>query len=247
MLRLFLLLKRRWSIFLEVEGIIFENGDEVVIKSNLDFLTKEFYEKFIRNRPYVKLPKNLWAIKSENKYIIDRFDGVDCLVKDLEKKSILDPLTGCYNKKEITILLERFLKEFLRYSNPLSVLMGDIDHFKRVNDTYGHLAGDFVLKEVSKTIKSSIRDSDACGRFGGEEFLILLPNTKLIGAMKLAERIKENVKNKEFIFEHKKIKVTISIGITSASKSDSVFSLIERVDEALYEAKRKGRDRIEYR
>ena len=232
---------------MELKGIIIEEGDEVIIKSKLDFLNREFYEKFIKNRPYVKLSEDLWAIKSENKYLVDKFDGVDSLVKDLEKKSILDPLTGCYNKKEITILLERFLREFLRYSNPLSILMCDIDHFKRVNDTYGHLAGDFVLREVAKIIKNNIRQSDACGRFGGEEFLILLPNTKLIGAMKLAERIRNNIKNKDFIFEHKKIKVTISIGITSASKSDSVFSLIERVDEALYEAKRKGRDRVEYR
>jgi len=126
-------------------------------------------------------------------------------------------------------------------------MMLDIDHFKKINDTYGHLAGDFVLKEIAKIVKNLIRKSDICGRFGGEEFVILLPNTKLSGAMKLAERIRETIQNHTFDFNGKKINVTVSIGITSVGVNDSYESLISRADEALYEAKEKGRNRIEYR
>ena len=232
---------------MEVKGIIKLEGDKVVIKTSLPFLDENFFNKHIKNKPYAKIKENLWAIKSEDKYIIDTFDGVDFLVEELKKESIYDFLTKCYNKKEIELLLDRFLKESIRYDTPLSVMMLDIDFFKKVNDTYGHLAGDFVLKEVAKIIKNSIRQSDACGRFGGEEFLIILPNTKLNGAMKLAERIRKNIKNHKFIFNNIPISITVSIGITSASKKDTIFSLIERADEALYEAKKRGRDRVEYR
>ena len=235
---------------MEIKGVIEQRDGEVYIKSELPFLTKEYFEKNIKNKDYVKLIENneeYWAIRSGKKYIIDKFEGVDKLVENLQKAAIFDDLTGCYNKKEIEVLLEKFLKEALRYSTPLSIIMLDIDHFKKVNDTYGHLAGDFILKEIANVIKKSIRSSDACGRFGGEEFIILLPNTKLSGAMKLAERIRKNIENYEFVFRNKKIPITVSIGITSASKNDSVFSLIQRADEALYEAKNKGRNRIEYR
>lgn len=247
MLKHFQLQNGQWSIFLEIKGIIMLKEDDVEIESSLSFLTKDFFYTHIKDRPYVKLKDNLWAIKSGNKYLVDDFDGVDELVENLKKEVVYDFLTQCYNKKETEILVEKFLKESIRYNTPLSIMMLDIDHFKRINDTYGHLAGDYVLKEVAKTIKNSIRQSDICGRFGGEEFLIALPNTKLSGAMKLAERIRKTIEEGIFNFENYNIKVTLSIGITSASKSDSLFSLIERADEALYEAKKKGRNRIEYR
>ena len=229
---------------MEVKAIISEDGD---IKSDLDFLDKEYFEKNIKNKDFTKIEDKYWSIKSGNKYIIDEFDGIDTLKSNLEKKALYDPLTNCFNKKEIEFLAENFLKNYLRYNTPFSILMLDIDFFKKVNDTYGHLAGDYILKEVSNTIKETIRDSDVCGRFGGEEFLVLLPNTKMSGALKLAKRIRQTIENKKFEFENKKINITISIGLTSASKTDSVFSLIERADEGLYDAKKNGRNRVEYR
>ena len=235
---------------MEIKGIVIEDKDDVNIKTELPFLNKEYFEKNIKGKDYTKIKENnneYWAIKSDGKYIIDECNGIDKLVEDLKKEAVYDSLTGCYNKKEIEVLFEKFLEESLRYNTPLSIMMIDIDYFKKVNDTYGHLAGDFILKEVANIIKNTIRSSDICGRFGGEEFLILLPNTKLSGAMKLAERIRENIQNHKFVFNDKKITITVSIGITSASKNDSVFSLIERADEALYEAKNKGRNRVEYR
>ena len=235
---------------MDVKGIIKDFGDNIEIKTELPFLDKEYFEKNIKGKAYTKLKENneeYWAIKNNGEYIIDKFKGIDKLVEDLKKESVLDPLTKCYNKKGIELLTEKFLEEFLRYGFPLSVMMLDIDFFKKVNDKYGHLAGDYVLKEVANIIKNTIRKSDFCGRFGGEEFIIVLPNTKLSGAMRLAERIRENIQNHQFIFNNQKINITISIGITTASKSDSLFSLIQRADEALYEAKNKGRNRVEYR
>ena len=229
---------------MEVKAIISEDGD---IKSDLDFLDKEYFEKNIKNKDFTKIEDKYWSIKSGDKYIIDEFDGIDTLKSNLEKKALYDPLTNCFNKKEIEFLAENFLKNYLRYNTPFSILMLDIDFFKKINDTYGHLAGDYILKEVSNTIKKTIRDSDVCGRFGGEEFLVLLPNTKMSGALKLAERIRQSIENKKFEFENKQINITISIGLTSASKTDSVFSLIERADDGLYDAKRNGRNRVEYR
>lgn len=233
---------------MDVKGIITQKDGKVNIKSDLSFLDEEYFKNYIENKDYVKLEdENLWAIKSNDKYIIDDYNGIDKLVNDLKENSLKDPLTGCYNKKETESLLESFLKNFLRYKIPFSILMLDIDFFKKINDTYGHLAGDFVLKEISKIMKNIIRESDICGRFGGEEFIIGLPNTKISGAMKLAKRIKSSIEENEFQYNNTKIQVTVSIGVTSASKNDSIFSLIERADEALYEAKKKGRNRIEYR
>ena len=188
------------------------------------------------------------VFKEGNEYCISKSKCFLDYIKNLKENAILDPLTGVYNKRQILNFLEKFLANFVRYKkDPFSIMMLDIDYFKKINDTYGHLAGDFVLKEFVKIIKNKIRSSDILGRFGGEEFILILPNTKVSGALKLAMRIKDEVENYVFEYGKEKIKITTSIGITSVSLNDSVESLLERVDEALYDAKRKGRNRIEYR
>ena len=188
------------------------------------------------------------VVKEGNEYCISKSKCFLDYIKTLKENAMLDPLTGVYNKRQILNFLEKFLANFVRYKkDPFSIMMLDIDYFKKINDTYGHLAGDFVLKEFVKIIKNKIRSSDILGRFGGEEFILILPNTKVSGALKLAMRIKDEVENYVFEYGKEKIKITTSIGITSVSLNDSVESLLERVDEALYDAKRKGRNRIEYR
>ena len=210
-------------------------------------ISKDFFEENIKGKSCEEIEvenKKYWILKKENIYIIDEFV---CL-KELKINAIYDNLTNCYNKKEILEFLNKFLSMFLRYhTSPFSTIMFDIDYFKKINDTYGHIAGDFVLKELALLVKSLMRKSDLCGRFGGEEFILILPETKLVGAMKFASRLKDEVEKYEFVFNNKKIPITISIGITSVGLSDSVESLLSRVDGALYEAKRKGRNRIEYR
>ena len=185
-----------------------------------------------------------YTILKKNDYII--LDKLKCL-EEFKKQAFYDGLTGCFLKKQAEIILKKLIKSAIRYNQPLSILLFDIDFFKKINDTYGHLVGDYVLKELAKLVLSQIRESDICGRVGGEEFLIILPNTKLIGALKLAERLRLSVESYEFIYGGKKIPVTISIGITSLSKNDSFESLYERVDEALYLAKKSGRNRVEYK
>jgi len=166
----------------------------------------------------------------------------------LSKKEVLfDGLTKCYLKKEIEIFIEQALENFVRYKKEkFSVMMFDIDLFKKVNDTYGHLVGDYVLKELAAIVKKSLRKSDICGRFGGEEFLILLPNTRANGALKLATKLNKLVREHSFQYDSKTIPITISLGITSVSYSDSYHSIIQRCDEALYKAKENGRNRVEY-
>ena len=166
----------------------------------------------------------------------------------LSKKELLfDGLTKCYLKKEIEIFIEQALENFVRYKKEkFSVMMFDIDFFKKVNDTYGHLAGDYILKELATIVKKSLRKSDICGRFGGEEFLILLPNTKASGALKLATKLNKLVREHSFEHDNKTIPIKISLGITTVSHSDSYNSIVQRCDEALYKAKENGRDRVEY-
>ncbi len=183
-----------------------------------------------------------------NKIVLNRFECITDILKEYEEKAIYDPLTGCFNKGETQTFLKKLLANYIRYrKEPFSIIMIDVDFFKKINDTYGHLAGDYILKEIANIIKNNIRESDICGRFGGEEFIIILPNTKLAGAIKTAERLREAIEKHKFRFERKDIKVTASFGVTSSGINDSIESLISRADEALYEAKRKGRNRVEFK
>ncbi len=125
--------------------------------------------------------------------------------------------------------------------------MFDIDHFKRVNDVHGHLAGDFVLKEIARIIQQRIRRDEIFARYGGEEFAIILPETPLEGAVSLAETLRQKVEENVFAFQADTIKVTISVGAAQLNDSDKTANdLIKRADELLYQAKRGGRNRVCY-
>jgi diguanylate cyclase (GGDEF)-like protein len=142
--------------------------------------------------------------------------------------------------------MSRFEEEFKkarRLRNILGCIMIDIDHFKSINDKYGHVTGDKVLREISLRLRNSIRSYDVLGRYGGEEFLIVLPDTDFENAKNLAERIRKNIKEKLIA----DLQVTISLGITSIQEKDETINdIINRADEALYKAKNSGRDRVEW-
>lgn len=166
--------------------------------------------------------------------------------KELYKMAVIDALTGAYNKKYFE---ERFKEEFsycLRSSVPLSLLMFDIDHFKQVNDTYGHPAGDFVLKHLSTLTRSVLRGEDIYCRFGGEEFIILLKGAHEAGAAILAERLRRLVESGHFEFEGKTIKVTISIGVATLNGRNFTnhADMLKLVDAFLYQSKNGGRNRV---
>ena len=163
--------------------------------------------------------------------------------QQIERIAITDELTGLYNRRHI---LGRFSEEFeksARLKTHLSCIIADIDHFKDVNDRYGHLKGDGVLKDVGRLLKSTARAYDIAGRYGGEEFLIILPATSLEQAWNYGERIRMQVK--ETMMDD--VQVTISMGVTGIQAGDaSIDDLIRRADDALYRAKDAGRDRVDW-
>jgi len=165
--------------------------------------------------------------------------------KLLEELATIDSLTGIYNRRHFMAQAEGEWGRFQRYHRPLSMLMVDIDHFKSVNDRYGHAVGDEAIKFVALACKQDLRGSDMVGRIGGEEFALLLPETDQARASIVAERIRERVAA-QFLSTHKiQFKVTISVGVAEATASMSgVDALLRSADLALYQAKEAGRDRV---
>ncbi len=165
--------------------------------------------------------------------------------KELQKISITDGLTGLYNRKHIMELFSREIVRAIRYKHPLAVLIVDIDHFKKINDTYGHLTGDAVIRQLAGTFTRSVRDCDYVGRYGGEEFLIILPDSGVQSGLGAAERIRQNVSELRISREDKALSVTVSVGVAGyPDYGEDMESIINKADAALYRAKEKGRNRV---
>jgi len=166
------------------------------------------------------------------------------LYKQAVEKAYRDPLTGVNNRAALDNALKQEINLAKRHENPLSIVMFDIDKFKRINDTYGHITGDAVLKRIAETMTESARGSDIIYRYGGEEFIILLRNTEEAGATLLAERIRQAIESIIFKYDKFDIRVSTSAGLTTLIPSDDLNSLLGRCDEALYKAKEQGRNRV---
>jgi len=154
-----------------------------------------------------------------------------------------DPLTGLYNRRA----MDHHLNELWAapIDGPLAILMLDIDYFKRINDNYGHLTGDHALCQVAATLCRCIRSEDCAFRYGGEEFLVLLPNTSLDGAISLAESIRGRIEALHLTFPRNwRVPITVSVGVATRKDQDDPVSLFERADRALYEAKHRGRNQV---
>lgn len=160
--------------------------------------------------------------------------------------SLHDPLTGALRKEHTHTEVEKNLYNFVQSSAPFCLVFIDLDHFKNINDTYGHSTGDEVLSEASRRIKNALRENDSLIRYGGDEFLAILGHSSLSAGIKVAERIISSISTLPIVVNDKKLNMTVSIGITTPERSDTTMSLIDRADEALYKAKRNGRNRIEY-
>jgi len=170
----------------------------------------------------------------------------EALQRSLYHSAVRDGLTGLYNKR---FLIERFEQEFAyatRHDRPLSVLVFDLDHFKAVNDNFGHAAGDAMLQAVANLVRESIRHEDVLGRFGGEEFVLLMRETLLETGIAVAERIRRDVACLVVPHEGQEVQVTTSIGVSSSTEHgvESAMDLFIRADRRLYEAKEAGRNRI---
>ena len=163
---------------------------------------------------------------------------------EIERMAITDGLTGLFNHRNFQERLTDEFRRFERFSSPLSLLLIDIDFFKKINDSFGHPAGDEVLRGVSRIIRDTIRNVDIPARYGGEEFAALLPGTNQEGALKMAERLREIIAEKRFRIEEKELRVSVSIGTaTSPHDAGTKEELVEKADKALYYAKKNGRNR----
>lgn len=166
-------------------------------------------------------------------------------IDGLKRAAAVDPLTGCYNRREFEIQLKRCISTAVRQGHPLSLIMFDLDHFKKVNDRYGHPAGDAVLSRVAETVQAGMRKGDILARYGGEEFMAILPGTARNRAIELAERLRRKISGQVISHEGRRIRVTASFGIAELARSDpGMTPLVVAADAMLYRAKLNGRNRI---
>lgn len=187
--------------------------------------------------PFLRQVANQAHIVMENSRLFER-------VRNL---SIRDSLTDLYNHRHTMALVANEFERVGRYQEGVSLLMLDIDHFKRVNDEYGHPVGDVVIREISHLLRDTVRTVDAVGRYGGEEFLIILPHTTYEDGLGTAERIRRRIEEHAFKSGDKSLKVTVSVGVAAypTATVDSPVALVREADTALYRAKEKGRNRVE--
>ena len=160
----------------------------------------------------------------------------------LEQISRTDPLTKISNRRDMIEKIEHEKKRFARNGKPFVLIMIDIDNFKLVNDKYGHDAGDFILESIAHLMQASVRKQDIVGRWGGEEFLLLLPETDIVGGEALAEKIRKSVEETPYIFSNKKIPVTITLGVSVYDRLMELETTIKSADKAMYEGKNKGKN-----
>lgn len=204
----------------------------------IDYIRKPLHkaELLLRVGNQLKLNKAYAGLRKSNDELLEAYALLQQLVT-------VDPLTGLENRRSLMDFTESQLKLAQRYKSFFSIMLIDLDYFKKINDTYGHLVGDEILKNIAKILKDILRNVDHIGRFGGEEFIVILPDTNLKNAVVVAEKVREEIA----IFLHKIgdyiIKTTVSIGIASYnSLDDDVNQIIKRADQALYKAKSSGRN-----
>lgn len=201
---------------------------------------------------YDYLPKSKLSAKPLSRIIsnsLEKFrlkQEVKQAVNKMAEMSIIDELTGLHNRRYLMEALERESERAGRYQADLTVGILDLDHFKKINDTHGHPAGDKVLKTVADLLKGNVRNNDIACRYGGEEFAILFPNTSMDNAKRMCERFRRQVENFSIPYDHSEIRVTVSIGIAKFSTEGihSAESVLKVADQALYEAKSNGRNCI---
>ena len=235
------------------EKIAISNNELQKLNSIDDFLSKKefdfYYEDILIGKLCLFSRENLrWnkmrfmqTVKSE----LDLFLRLKYLYTKTCYLSITDELTQLYTRRHLKSVLAQEFERAKRYGTIVTIAMIDIDNFKSVNDKYGHLAGDYILKEVSKIFINTLRKTDFVYRYGGEEICILMPETLVEKAFIPLERLRKTIENRDFVFEGKKIKVTVSIGASTYGKEmRDPNELIERADAVLYKAKKSGKNKV---
>ena len=220
--------------------ILAGGGDErlavdAMKKGAADYIPKSFLtaEHFIHALVHAR---QTWNLMKEKEH----------LQEELARMAIYDYLTEVLTRRALMELLEAEIQRTTRYERDLSVMIVDIDHFKRVNDSYGHIVGDAVLRKVAQVLRKAVRRSDTVGRYGGEEFVIILPETPLEKALMLAEKLRKQIAAAAVKHEGQKLNaVTVSIGVAQYDEDSSVDHLINRSDQWLYKAKENGRNQVQ--
>ncbi|HEX8687094.1 MAG TPA: diguanylate cyclase [Pyrinomonadaceae bacterium] len=205
-----------------------------------DYISKPFSSDELLARVRVAI-----RLKRERDRLRQRAEELRRSAEAASEMSMTDALTGLLNRYGLHRALQRELSEARRYARPLSCLLLDIDFFKAVNDTYGHAAGDTALRQAARAIAESVRGSDVVCRYGGEEFLVLAPETGADGARALAEKIRETFSARLFGDATHTFTLTLSVGVAELRPDESGNDMIARADDALYHAKQTGRDRVE--
>jgi diguanylate cyclase (GGDEF)-like protein len=219
---------------------IINAGKSIILRdlgsTNGTYVNDQLIDEYVlRDGDFIKIGRTIFKFLSggniENSYH-----------EEIYRLTTVDGLTQVFNRRYFLEQLDREVSRAKRYRRELSLILFDIDHFKQINDTYGHLAGDYVLKQLATVIKGKIRREDILARYGGEEFAIVLPEIDGNNALQFAEKIRRLVEKAPFKFEDTKIAVTVSVGVATCSDNDDAASLIKRTDEKLYEAKGAGRN-----
>jgi diguanylate cyclase (GGDEF)-like protein len=187
---------------------------------------------------YIRKPFTFGIVLARVKNILKMQE----MKKELERLAYTDPLTSAFNRRYFLSAAKKEILRSSRYGHSLTLLMVDIDHFKSVNDTYGHDIGDEALKITVTTILKALRSEDILGRFGGEEFIILLPETNAVGAELVAQRIRQVVSEIIINTGQKAVSFTVSVGVAEIKKNETIEEMQKRADEALYKAKENGRN-----
>ncbi len=213
------------------------------VTSRLAFLSNHI-EKY-RSSDKANFDESQQKIKQLNDRIHEMEKQSEKLQKDVEKHrelALKDALTSMWNRQALNEELEKEFARWQRYETPFSLVVWDLDHFKHVNDKYGHAAGDKVLKTFAQTFMKATRDTDFVARFGGEEFVGIFPETKLNDALTLANKIRDKVASSKFHYQGEPVPITASAGIATIHDDDTIDSLLQRADKMLYTAKSKGRN-----
>ncbi|MCE2569990.1 GGDEF domain-containing protein [Motilimonas eburnea] len=234
---------------LRTMGLQVDNTNDLLqlklsIQSQLKEIGRLLSEKEAFEQREKELEKRLAEMENKLSLMKDETSEYKKRLSAQKHKLFLDSLTQVYNRAALDERLELEFKRWQRYDHPLCLAIVDIDHFKSINDNYGHMAGDKALKVIARALQKSLRDTDFIARFGGEEFVLLLPNISAQDLQAPLDNLRESIKSIPFKFKDNRVSITISIGATAFVEGDQPLDAFERADQSLYDAKHQGRDRV---
>jgi diguanylate cyclase len=223
---------------------------EVAQLKDLDAVRKTITSRTERMRAVIEAKREVdaemsAAFEAKVRHLESRLHDANSQLSSMTERAYHDPfLEGVYNRFAFNEKLRQELLRFGRYQHAVSLILFDMDRFKQVNDVYGHQAGDEALRTVAARVKPILREPDTFARFGGDEFALILPNTSLHGAVTVAERLRVIVCSSTFLYETHELQISLSMGVAAARAGDSLETLLERADRALYLAKEQGRNQV---